>query len=91
MATAGNLVFVPGSDGKLIAYTADKGEKVWDSALTAGITTPISYELDGTQYIAAVAGRGGTGPTFFYAFKLDGKAEMPALPAPPVKQLKQAK
>ncbi len=89
LATAGNLVFVPGGDGKLVAYTADKGERVWDSTLTAGITTPIAYELDGTQYVAVIAGRGGTGPTYFYAFKLDGKAELPVLPAPPVKQLKQ--
>lgn len=89
LATAGDLVFVPGGDGRLIAYSADKGEKVWESQLTAGITTPISYQLDGVQYIAVIAGRGGNGPTHFYSFKLDGKAEMPALPAPPAKQLKQ--
>src|SRR5262249_25455750 len=39
LATAGNLVFVPGGDGHLIAYTADMGQKVWDVALLPGITT----------------------------------------------------
>ncbi len=71
LATAGNLVFVPGSDGKLIAYTADKGERVWDSMLVAGIATPISYEVDGKQFIAVIAGRGGNAPTKLYAFGLD--------------------
>lgn len=91
LATAGNLVFVPGGDGRLIAFTADKGEQVWDQMLVAGIATPISYELDGKQYITAIAGRGGNGPTRLYAFVLDGKAEMPAAPTAPVKGGKQLK
>jgi quinohemoprotein ethanol dehydrogenase len=82
LATAGNLVFVPGGDGHLVAYSADKGEKVWDSALIAGISTPISYELDGKQYVAALAGRGGNQPTRLYTFMLDGKAPMPPAPLP---------
>jgi PQQ-dependent dehydrogenase (methanol/ethanol family) len=83
LATAGNLVFVPSGDGTLVAYSADTGEKVWQSApMPAGLTTPISYALDGTQYVAVIAGRGGNGPTRLYAFKLDGTATMPALPAP---------
>jgi quinohemoprotein ethanol dehydrogenase len=78
LATAGNLVFVPSGDGRLIAYSADKGEKVWQSApMPAGITTPISFSLDDTQYVAVIAGRGGAGPTRLYAFKLDGDAAMP--------------
>ncbi len=83
LATAGNLVFVPGGDGHLVAYTADKGEKIWDSSLIAGISTPISYQLDNQQYIAVVAGRGGNGPTRLYTFMLDGKAAMPPAPPPP--------
>jgi len=83
LATGGNLIFVPGGDGHLVAYTADKGEKVWDSTLIAGISTPISYSLDGQQYVAVIAGRGGNGPTRLYTFVLDGKGTMPpaALPA----------
>ncbi len=91
LATAGNLVFVPGGDGKLIALNAETGDHLWDAPLVAGIATPISYELDGKQYIAAVAGRGGNGPTRLYAFVLDGKAEMPAAPPAPVKGAKQLK
>jgi glucose dehydrogenase len=82
LVTGGNLVFVPGGDGHLIAYSADKGEKVWDSALIAGIATPISYQLDGKQYIAAFAGRGGNQPTRLYTFMLDGTAAMPPAPLP---------
>jgi glucose dehydrogenase len=74
LATAGNLVFVPGSDGKLIALNASTGEHVWDAMLVPGIATPITYSLDGVQYVAAIAGRGGNQPTRLYAFKLDGKA-----------------
>jgi PQQ-dependent dehydrogenase (methanol/ethanol family) len=70
LATAGNLVFVPGSDGKLIALNASTGERVWDAMLAAGIATPITYSLDGVQYVAAFAGRGGIQPTKLYAFKL---------------------
>jgi quinohemoprotein ethanol dehydrogenase len=90
LATAGNLVFVPGSDGKLIALNAETGDRLWDSQLVAGIATPISYELDGKQYVAVVAGRGGNPQaTRLYAFVLDGKAEMPAAPAAPLKGGKQ--
>jgi glucose dehydrogenase len=82
LATAGNLVFVPGSDGKLIALNALTGERIWDAMLVAGIATPITYSLDGVQYVAAIAGRGGNQPTRLYAFKLDGKAAIvPANPA----------
>jgi glucose dehydrogenase len=65
---------VPGSDGKLIALNASTGERLWDSMLVAGIATPITYSLDGVQYVAAIAGRGGNQPTRLYAFKLDGNA-----------------
>jgi quinohemoprotein ethanol dehydrogenase len=79
LATAGNLVFVPAGDGHLVALTADKGEKVWDSGLlVAGLSTPVSYGLDGQQYVSVIAGRGGNTPTRIYTFKIDGKAAMPA-------------
>jgi quinohemoprotein ethanol dehydrogenase len=83
LATGGNLVFVPGGDGHLVAYSADKGEKVFDSTLIAGISTPISYQIDDKQYVAVIAGRGGNGPTRLYTFMLDGKAAMPPAPLPP--------
>jgi len=70
LATAGNLVFVPGNDGKLISLNGSTGERVWDAMLVAGISTPITYALDGVQYVAAIAGRGGNQPTKLFAFKL---------------------
>jgi quinohemoprotein ethanol dehydrogenase len=73
LTTAGNLVFVPGNDGKLIALNATTGDRLWDAMLVAGISSPITYALDGVQYVAAFAGRGGNQPTRLYAFKLVGK------------------
>src|SRR5205823_6212896 len=73
MATAGNLVFAPSND-KLTAYSADKGEKLWEATLAPGVATPMTYQLDGKQYIGVVAGRGTPqAPTRFYSFVLDGK------------------
>jgi hypothetical protein len=45
----------------LKAFTADKGEKLLDIAIgqTGGIGPPITYELDGKQYVALMAGVGG--------------------------------
>jgi quinohemoprotein ethanol dehydrogenase len=62
VTTAGNLVFQVINDGRLLAYTADKGEKVLDiqTGLRGGMGPPITYELDGKQYIT-LAGGIGTG------------------------------
>src|SRR4029077_4075062 len=62
VSTAGNLVFQVAPDGQLIAYTADKGEKVLDiqTGLRGGMGPPITYMLDGKQYVT-LAGGIGTG------------------------------
>jgi quinohemoprotein ethanol dehydrogenase len=92
LATAGNLVFQGTADGHFLAYTADAGQKVWDYTAGNGIVAgPISYALDGVQYVAVLAGFGGSTITSGFAFpqkqrlpgrllvfKLDGKAEAPA-------------
>jgi hypothetical protein len=82
LSTAGNLVFSSVND-KLIAYRADTGEKLAEIALgTTQMGPPISFTIDGKQYIAvtaaqgapaapAGAGRGGAG----------GGAQAPARPA----------
>ncbi|MDG1818480.1 MAG: PQQ-dependent dehydrogenase, methanol/ethanol family [Porticoccaceae bacterium] len=61
LSTAGDLVFQGTWDGTFAAYDADNGTALWqyqsDSAILAG---PISYELDGEQYIAVAQGSGGT-------------------------------
>ncbi len=60
LSTAGNLVFQGLADGRFVAYAADTGELVWEYPVDAGIVAaPISYELEGEQYVAVVAGWGG--------------------------------
>ena len=46
-----------------MAYTADKGEQLLDVALplTSGVGPPMTYQLDGKQYIAVMAGTGAAG------------------------------
>jgi len=61
VTTAGNLVLQVIPDGRLLAYSADKGEKLLDvqTGLRGGMGPPITYVLDGKQYVALM---GGTGP-----------------------------
>jgi mono/diheme cytochrome c family protein len=58
LATAGGLVF-QGSGDKLVAYGAADGRALWSSqdTQTGVVAGPISFELDGVQHIAVVAGR----------------------------------
>ena len=61
LSTAGDLVFQGTWDGTFAAYDAYDGEKLWqyksDSAVLAG---PMTFELDGEQYVAVAQGSGGT-------------------------------
>ena len=61
VTTAGNLVIQVIPDGRLFAYSADKGEKLLEiqTGLKGGMGPPMTYQLDGKQYIAFM---GGTGP-----------------------------
>ena len=60
LSTASNLVFQGTWDGAFAAYDALSGDQLWqyqsDSAILAG---PITYELDGEQYVAVTQGSGG--------------------------------
>jgi quinohemoprotein ethanol dehydrogenase len=60
VTTAGNLVFQVINDGRLVVYTADKGEKLLDvqTGLRGGMGPPITYELDGKQYVSLMGGTG---------------------------------
>ena len=58
LATAGGLVFTGDAEGYLIAFEAKSGKVLW--RFQAGgtiIAPPISYALDGRQYIAVAAGQ----------------------------------
>jgi quinohemoprotein ethanol dehydrogenase len=70
LATAGNLVFQANPQGMLIAYNAKTGAKLWEGAVGPGAAVPVSYELDGVQYIAMLGGRGGDTPARVTAFAL---------------------
>jgi PQQ-dependent dehydrogenase (methanol/ethanol family) len=70
LATAGNLVFQATPQGMLIAYNAKTGAKLWEGAVGPGAAVPVSYELDGVQYIAMLGGRGGDTPARVTAFAL---------------------
>ena len=98
VATAGNLVFQGNSNGELVAYRADSGERLWSSPTQAAVlAAPISYQVDGEQYVAIEVGWGGafglasgelardthiaSNLPRVLAFKLKGTASLPALPA----------
>jgi quinohemoprotein ethanol dehydrogenase len=60
LATAGNLVFQGTAAGDFIAYRATDGAKLWSSWATTGIVAPpITYAIDGKQYVSVMAGWGG--------------------------------
>ena len=58
LATAGGLVFVGDAEGYLIALDAQTGKPLWRFQ-TGGtiIAPPISYALNGRQYITVAAGQ----------------------------------
>ncbi len=60
LSTSGDLVFQGRADGQFAAYAADSGELLWESPVHIGIiAAPVSYSIDGQQYISVVAGWGG--------------------------------
>jgi hypothetical protein len=64
LATAGGLVFFSAIGGELGAYDARTGGKLWQGDIAPGAATPITYLLDGRQYVAIAAGREGRVHTF---------------------------
>ena len=95
MSTAGNLVFQGAATGDFVAYAADTGKPLWSIDLQASIqASPVTYRIDGKQYVLAAAGGGGIarfmiplygtdegaiGPSRLVAFSLDGKQQLPEL------------
>jgi alcohol dehydrogenase (cytochrome c) len=60
LTTAGDLVFVGGTnDRKFRAHDAKSGKLLWEIGVNSGITAPpVSFAIDGKQYISVVAGWG---------------------------------
>lgn len=99
LATGGGLVFAGTADRQLVAYDDETGEVLWQfNAQTGIVAPPITYQIDGVQYVAVMAGAGGgwpllggpmalkagnaNGPNRLLVFALDGKQELPAYEAP---------
>lgn len=60
LTTAGGLVFQGDGRGYLSAFDATSGERLWEYNVGNGIIAPpVSYEIDGEQYIALMVGWGG--------------------------------
>ena len=59
LTTGGGLVFVSDDARRFRAFDADNGDILWEQVLnsTAG-GFPVSYSVDGVQYIAIAAGEG---------------------------------
>ena len=74
MATAGDLVFW-GTGSRLAALDARSGEEVWSAEVGADPASPVTYEVDGRQYVSVAAGLSsyGIAPTV-WSFALDADA-----------------
>jgi quinohemoprotein ethanol dehydrogenase len=94
LATAGGLLFEGTAAGDFVAYNADTGEKLWSFPAETGIIAPpITYSVEGKQYVSIVAGWGGVYPLLLgelakksndrpnrdrvLTFALDGKVSLP--------------
>jgi alcohol dehydrogenase (cytochrome c)/quinohemoprotein ethanol dehydrogenase len=88
LTTGGNLVFQGTAGQKLSAFRADTGELVWSTPTQGNVVPgPVSYSLDGVQYLAAISSAStgyaaANGANRLLVYKLGGKATLP--PAPPV-------
>tara|TARA_B100000482_G_scaffold192183_1_gene179345 strand:- start:25293 stop:27035 length:1743 start_codon:yes stop_codon:yes gene_type:complete len=57
LATKGNLVFVGEGNGAFNAFNGVTGELIWQTNIDAGVNAPpITYMINGKQYVAVVAG-----------------------------------
>jgi PQQ-dependent dehydrogenase (methanol/ethanol family) len=66
LSTAGGLVFYGNQQGELKALDAKNGTVLWTFHVGTGILqSPVTYLVDGKQYLAVVAGRIKGPPSFF--------------------------
>ena len=95
LSTGGNLVFQGNGGTEIMAYDAANGERLWSyDVQTIAMAPPITYALDGMQYVAAAVGFGGgagaeagaithgwniPNRSRVLVFKLGGQAELPPL------------
>jgi quinohemoprotein ethanol dehydrogenase len=93
LTTAGNLVFEGTADGRFVAFRASDGEPLWESPAGTGvIAAPITYLVDGEQFVTVMAGWGGAFPLAYgeagakagvtsigrmLTFRIGGTAQLP--------------
>lgn len=72
LSTEAGLIFQGNGDGYFVAYDAETGKELWKvNTYTSIIAPPITYAVDGEQYVAIQVGSGG-------ASIVEGAAGMPA-------------
>jgi alcohol dehydrogenase (cytochrome c) len=84
LVTKGGVLFTGDQRGRFLAYDAKTGKELWKFQTGSGINaSPITYELDGKQYLAVLSGLGGD-PSFYYSapkggmlwiFAINGKVD----------------
>jgi alcohol dehydrogenase (cytochrome c) len=92
LTTDSDLLFIGQPDGNLIAMDAHDGRELWRFQTGAAISaSPVTYEIDGEQYVAVYAGGtgipyGNSAPRgdFLWAFKIGGQVPPAPTPPPPV-------
>jgi quinoprotein glucose dehydrogenase len=77
--TGGGLIFIGAtSDARVRAYDIDTGEQLWEAkAPTSAQATPMTYSVDGRQYVVFAAG----GHSWYYSQGIDDYLLAYALPA----------
>ena len=95
LSTDGGLVFQGSAAGEFAAFNTETGAKLWSMAAETGVVAaPMTYEIDGEQYVAVLAGWGGVwalapgilstksgvvpNHSRLLVFKLGGTATLPA-------------
>ena len=69
LSTGGNLVFQGTADSRFVAYRADTGDELWSFPTQTGVVAaPMTYALDGEQYVTVAVGWGGAFPLTTGAF-----------------------
>lgn len=99
LSTAGALLFQGKYDGRFVAYDKDNGRELWSTQAYSSIMGgPVTYEVDGEQYVAVLSGKGGGFPTGdrnsstyevspngrLLVFKLGGESALPPYTPTPV-------
>ncbi len=93
LSTGDDLLFEGSADGRFVAYRASDGKQLWESPVgTGAMAGPVTYLVNGEQYVAVAAGWGGSfglsggeaallagvrGGGRVLAWKLGGKAVVP--------------